>query len=152
MDACLVGFHATVRNVTVKISNMLRLQLHQQHVNSKWNNFLKENSMTDKLELKSNHEVVHTVYVADVESIFYCKPTDQDILTVVMKDGRRLYCDEICPLQGSTIVYVVTRCEEHSDYVEEVFFDEDKAQEYCDQFNGNENEYARHMTTVKVTL
>ena len=48
--------------------------------------------------------------------------------------------------------YVVTRCEEHSDYVEEVFFDENKAQEYCDQFKGNENEYARHMTTVKVTL
>ena len=48
--------------------------------------------------------------------------------------------------------YVVTRCEEHSDYVEEVFFDEDKAQEYCDQFKGNENEYARHITKVKVTL
>jgi hypothetical protein len=47
--------------------------------------------------------------------------------------------------------YVVTRCEEHSDYVEEVFFDEDKAQEYCDQFKGNENEYARHITKVKVT-
>ena len=50
MDACLVGFRATVRNVTVKISIMLRLQLHQQHVNSKWNNFLKENSMIDKVQ------------------------------------------------------------------------------------------------------
>ena len=49
-------------------------------------------------------------------------------------------------------VYVVTRCEEHSDYVEKVFFDENKAQEYCDQFNGNENEYARHITKVEVTL
>lgn len=48
--------------------------------------------------------------------------------------------------------YVVTRCEEHSDYVEEVFFDEDKAQKYCDQFKGNENEYARHITKVEVTL
>ena len=48
--------------------------------------------------------------------------------------------------------YVVTRCEEHSDYVEDVFFDEDKAQEYCDQFKGDENEYARHITKVKVTL
>lgn len=50
------------------------------------------------------------------------------------------------------IVYVVTRCEEHSDYVEEVFFDENKAQKYCDQFKGNENEYARHITKVEVTL
>ena len=50
------------------------------------------------------------------------------------------------------IAYVVTRCEEHSDYVEEVFFNEDKAQAYCEQFNGNENEYARTITKVKVTL
>ena len=49
-------------------------------------------------------------------------------------------------------LYVITRCEEHSDYVEEVFFDEEKAQKYCDQFKGNENEYARHITKVKVTL
>ena len=69
-----------------------------------------------------------------------------------MKDGRRLYCDEICLLKEQSIVYVVTRCEEHSDYVEEVFFDENKAQEYCDQFKGNEDEYARHITKVKVTL
>lgn len=54
--------------------------------------------------------------------------------------------------EPTSTAYVVTRCEEHSDYVEEVFFDEDKAQEYCDQFKGNENEYARHITKVKVTL
>ena len=59
--------------------------------------------MTDKLELKSSHEVVYTVYVADVESIFYCKPTDPDILTVLMKDGKRLYCDEVCPLQEEPV-------------------------------------------------
>ena len=58
--------------------------------------------MTDKLELKSSHEVVYTVDVADVESIFYCKPTDPDILTVLMKDGKRLYCDEVCTLQEET--------------------------------------------------
>lgn len=56
--------------------------------------------MTDKLELKSSHEVVYTVDVADVESIFYCKPTDPDILTVLMKDGKRLYCDEVCPVDS----------------------------------------------------
>ena len=50
MDAYLVDFRATVRNVTAQISIMLRLQLHQQHVNSKLYNFLKENSMTDKVQ------------------------------------------------------------------------------------------------------
>ena len=53
--------------------------------------------------------------------------------------------------EPTSTAYVVTRCEEHSDYVEEVFFDEDKAQKYCDQFKGNENEYARHITKVRVT-
>lgn len=56
--------------------------------------------MTDKLELKSSHEVIETVNVADVDSIFQGKPTDSDILTVVMKDGTRLYCDEICPVDS----------------------------------------------------
>lgn len=60
---------------------------------------------------------------------------------------------EVKEIEGpASTSYVVTRCEEHSDYVEKVFFDEDKAQEYCDQFNGNENEYARHITRVEVTL
>lgn len=59
--------------------------------------------MTDKLELKSSHEVIDTVNVTDVESIFYCKPTDPDILTVLMKDGKRLYCDEVCPLQEEPV-------------------------------------------------
>ena len=59
--------------------------------------------MTNKLELKSSHEVIDTVDVADVESIFYCKPTDPDILTVLMKDGKRLYCDEVCPLQEEPV-------------------------------------------------
>lgn len=53
---------------------------------------------------------------------------------------------------GHFAVYVVTRSEEHDDYVEEVFFDKDKAQEYCDQFKENENAYARHITKVEVTL
>lgn len=56
--------------------------------------------MANKLELKSSHEVIDTVDVADVESIFYCKPTDPDILTVLMKDGKRLYCDEVCPINS----------------------------------------------------
>ena len=59
--------------------------------------------MTNKLELKSSHEVIYTVAVVDVESIFYCKPTDPDILTVLMKDGKRLYCDEVCPVQEESV-------------------------------------------------
>lgn len=54
----------------------------------------------NKLELKSSHEVVYTVDVADVDSIFHGKPIDPDILTVVMKDGKRLYCDEVCPIDS----------------------------------------------------
>lgn len=56
--------------------------------------------MTNKLELKSSHEVIYTVDVEDVESIFYCKPTDPDILTILMKDGKKLYCDEVCPVDS----------------------------------------------------
>lgn len=53
-----------------------------------------------KLELKSSHEVIDTVDAAEIESIFQGKPTDPDILTVLMKDGKRLYCDEVCPVDS----------------------------------------------------
>ena len=56
--------------------------------------------MTDKLELKSCYGVIGTVDVANIESIFHGKPIEPDILTVVMKDGKRLYCDEICPIDS----------------------------------------------------
>ena len=55
-------------------------------------------------------------------------------------------------LKEPTIVYVVSRSEEHSDYVEEAFLDEREAKKYCDQFNGDENEYVRYITKVKLTL
>ena len=47
------------------------------------------------------------------------------------------------------IVYVVTRSEEHSDYVEKVFGGKDgkdKAEKYCERFNSNENAYQRDIT------
>lgn len=72
---------------------------------------------------------------------------EREILLNVRKMINALEVKELAPT-----TYVVTRCEEHSDYVEKVFFDEDKAQEYCDQFKGDENEYARHITKVEVTL
>lgn len=55
-------------------------------------------------------------------------------------------------LQEPAIVYVVTRCEEHADYTEKVFLDESKAQAYCDKFNNDDNEYARNITKIDVTL
>lgn len=54
--------------------------------------------------------------------------------------------------KSAPIVYVVTRCEEHSDYVEKVFFDGIKAEDYCKLFEGNENQYGRDITKVEVTL
>ena len=48
--------------------------------------------------------------------------------------------------------YVVTRCEEHDDYVEQVFFDKIKAEEYCKPYNEDENSYYRNITKIEVTL
>ena len=50
------------------------------------------------------------------------------------------------------IAYVVTRSEEHCDYVEKVFFDKNKAEEYCKPFNEDENSYHRDITKIEVTL
>lgn len=47
-------------------------------------------------------------------------------------------------------LYVVTRCEEHSDYVEKAFFSEKEAEEYCKQFEGNEDAYGRDITEIEV--
>lgn len=47
-------------------------------------------------------------------------------------------------------VYVVTRSEEHSDYVEAVFLNEDKAEEYCKVYNEDANSYHRNITKIKI--
>lgn len=47
-------------------------------------------------------------------------------------------------------LYVVTRCKEHSDYVEKAFFSKKKAEEYCKQFESNEDAYGRDITEIKV--
>lgn len=49
-------------------------------------------------------------------------------------------------------VYVVVRCEEHDDYIEKVFVDKTKANEYCNKFEGNPNEYGRYYEEMEVTL
>lgn len=48
-------------------------------------------------------------------------------------------------------LYVITRSEEHADYVEKVFTNECKAIAYCLQFKADENRYQRDITTVKLT-
>lgn len=49
-------------------------------------------------------------------------------------------------------VYVIVRCEEHDDYIEKVFADKTKANEYCNKFEGNPNEYGRYYEEMEVTL
>ena len=50
------------------------------------------------------------------------------------------------------IAYVITRSEEHCDYVEKVFFDKEKVEEYCKPFNEDEDSYHRDITKIKVSL
>lgn len=50
------------------------------------------------------------------------------------------------------LLYIVMRCEEHSDYVEKVFVDKDKAISYCNQYNSNPREYSRTIEEMEVTL
>ncbi len=49
-------------------------------------------------------------------------------------------------------LYIVMRCEEHSDYVEKVFVDKGKAIAYCEQYNSNPREYSRTIEEMEVTL
>lgn len=48
--------------------------------------------------------------------------------------------------------YVVTRSDLHYDEVEKVFFDKEKAEEYCKPYNEDENSYHRNITEIEVTL
>ena len=47
-------------------------------------------------------------------------------------------------------VFIVMRAEEHSDYVEKVFFNKEHAEQYAAQFVNNPNEYARHVEKHKI--
>ena len=53
-------------------------------------------------------------------------------------------------LKAKGEIYVVTRSEEHADYVECAFLSESKAKEYCKHYNENENCYARNITKIKI--
>ena len=49
------------------------------------------------------------------------------------------------------IYYVVLRSEEHADYVERLYKDRGKAEEYCRQFEGNEDEYGRDIVEIELS-
>ena len=68
-------------------------------------------------------------------------------MDLIEKELTRLY-NEKTP----QYVYVVTRSEEHADYVEKAFLDEAKANAYCEEYNKDENEYARYVHKTKVTV
>jgi hypothetical protein len=74
------------------------------------------------------------------------------LIVVIYKQGKIIKKKDKEIDELTSVVYVVTRCEEHSDYVEEVFFDKVKAEEYCNKFNQDENNYQRDITEIKPTL
>ena len=74
------------------------------------------------------------------------------LVVVIYKLGRIIKKKDKEIDELTSVVYVVTRCEEHSDYVEEVFYDKVKAEEYCNKFNQDENNYQRDITEIKPTL
>lgn len=68
-------------------------------------------------------------------------------------DNAPTYADAIAWADNNPRkVYVVTRCEEHDDYVEKVFIDKSKAGSFCRQFVNNPNEYNRYSIEMEVTL
>lgn len=48
------------------------------------------------------------------------------------------------------MIYVVTRSEEHCDYVEAAYHNREDAEKHCSRFNGKEDEYHRDITEVKL--
>lgn len=70
-------------------------------------------------------------------------------LLVLRNLAKYLDTIEVEEIQKKNL-YVVTRCEEHSDYVENVFFSKEKAENYCKQFEGNEDAYGRDITEIEV--
>lgn len=49
-------------------------------------------------------------------------------------------------------VYVIMRYEEHDDYVEDLYIDKCKAEKYCKQFEGKDDEYSRDYVERRITL
>ena len=54
--------------------------------------------------------------------------------------------------RNSQIFYIVTRSEEHDDYVEKLLNDEQNAIDYCNKFKDSPDEYARHYYSIELSL
>lgn len=48
-----------------------------------------------KIQLLSSHQEIVAFKPGEVEEIFVGKPTDPDIITVVLKSGKTVYCDQV---------------------------------------------------------
>jgi len=104
--------------------------------------------MTDKVQkIREEVERLQNELIQEREKGF---GSDVDDACILELQNVLTYIDSL--QKEPTLVYVVTRSEEHDDYVEIVFFDKNKANKYCDQFKGDEDEYARYITKVEVTL
>lgn len=47
-------------------------------------------------------------------------------------------------------IFVVTRSEEHADYVEKAYTKKSSAEAYCEPFNNNEDAYQRDITEIEL--
>lgn len=47
-------------------------------------------------------------------------------------------------------IFVVTRSEEHADYVEKAYTKKSSAEAYCEPFNNNEDAYHRDITEIEL--
>lgn len=106
--------------------------------------------MTDKVELiKAEIERLKAEQLA-----LFREANDEvsryDALTKIGAYNQMLSFINSLPEEPS-LMYVVTRCEEHSDYVEKVFINKQKAEEYCKPFNNDEDSYHRGITEIKIT-
>lgn len=49
-------------------------------------------------------------------------------------------------------IYVVTRSEEHADYVEKAYTKKSSAEAYCEQFNNDDDSYHRDITEIQLLV
>ena len=94
---------------------------------------------------EKSKEIAHNLITAQVQDDWWYPRAQQHYEEALMEMAQ--WKDE----QYKT-AYIVTRCEEHDDYVEQVFFDKKKAEEYCKSYNEDENNYHRNITKIEVTL
>ena len=96
-------------------------------------------------------EIKKASFEAYPENIGYSTISDQ--LYDYNAENRRIWVSGVeWADEHPKRLYVVTRCEEHSDYIEKVFVDENKANDYCEQFEGDEDAYGRDITEIDITL